>query len=91
MHPEVSFAADGRRQRRSRPTDRGRGRVAAGAARRGLEPPSYAPGEGYAADDLLDACAAAWTAAALRRRVRRDSLPDPPETFSDALPAAIWV
>ena len=29
----------------------------------GLEPPAYVRGQGYAADDLLDACAVAWTAA----------------------------
>jgi predicted RNase H-like nuclease len=41
-------------------------------------------------DDVLDAAAAAWTA----RRIadgRARPLPDPPETFSDAWPAAIWV
>ena len=56
----------------------------------GIEPPSYARGQGYAADDLLDACAAAWTAA---RAAPGDAetLPDPPETFTDSLPAAIWV
>jgi predicted RNase H-like nuclease len=43
-----------------------------------------------AVDDVLDAAAAAWSA----RRVVMDeaiSLPDPPEVFSDGLPAAIWV
>ena len=41
-------------------------------------------------DDLLDACAVAWTA---RRYAAGTaySLPDPPEVFSDGLPAAIWV
>jgi len=41
-------------------------------------------------DDVLDAAALAWTA----RRVERGeafSLPDPPEGFSDGIPAAIWV
>jgi predicted RNase H-like nuclease len=40
-------------------------------------------------DDVLDAAAAAWAA----RRVmlgRAQPLPDPPETFSDGWPAAIW-
>ena len=39
---------------------------------------------------MHDACAVAWTAA---RRVsgRSRSLPDPPEVFSDGIPAAIWV
>jgi len=41
-------------------------------------------------DDLLDACAVAWTA---RRYVsgQATSYPSPPEVFSDGLPAAIWV
>jgi predicted RNase H-like nuclease len=41
-------------------------------------------------DDILDAAVVAWSA----RRVARNaaiSLPDPPETFSDGLPCAIWV
>lgn len=40
-------------------------------------------------DDVLDAGAAAWTA----RRVadgQAQSMPDPPELFSDGWPAAIW-
>ncbi|HEX9352526.1 MAG TPA: DUF429 domain-containing protein [Streptosporangiaceae bacterium] len=46
-------------------------------------------GEQAGVDDVLDAAAAAWTA----RRVsqgRARCLPDPPETFSDGLPSAIW-
>ena len=91
VHPEVSFAAmDAASVVPAK-------RTAAGAASRekalraaGIEPPAYVRGQGYAADDLLDACAAAWTAA---RVARGDALtlPDPPETFSDALPASIWV
>lgn len=45
---------------------------------------------GAAVDDVLDAGVVAWTA----RRVclgEAISLPDPPEVFSDGLPAAIWV
>jgi predicted RNase H-like nuclease len=40
-------------------------------------------------DDMLDAAVAAWTA---RRYVSGEacSLPDPPETFTDGLPSAIW-
>ena len=40
-------------------------------------------------DDVLDAAAAAWAA----RRVLRgaaQAIPDPPETFSDGWPSAIW-
>jgi predicted RNase H-like nuclease len=47
-------------------------------------------GDGYAADDVLDACAAAWTAVRRTNGLAR-SLPEPPETFSDGIPAAIWV
>ena len=40
-------------------------------------------------DDMLDAAIAAWTA---RRYVAGEArpLPDPPETFTDGLPSAIW-
>lgn len=47
-------------------------------------------GDHASVDDILDACICAWTA----RRVTLGeavSLPDPPEMFSDGLPAAIWV
>jgi predicted RNase H-like nuclease len=90
-HPEVSFA--GMDATSVVPAKRS----AAGADSRagalrsvGLEPPAYVRGQGYAADDLLDACAAAWTAARVARG-EAESLPDPPETFSDGLPAAIHV
>jgi predicted RNase H-like nuclease len=56
----------------------------------GIGPPAYVRGQGYGAADLLDACAAAWTARRVASGVA-ESLPDPPETFSDGLPAAIWV
>jgi predicted RNase H-like nuclease len=49
-----------------------------------------AAGERAAVDDVLDAAAVAWTA----RRVahgRARCVPDPPETFSDGLAAAIWI
>ena len=90
-HPEVSFAAmDAASVVPAK-------RTAAGAAGRekalraaGIEPPAYVRGQGYAADDLLDACAAAWTAARVASGDAQ-TLPDPPETFSDSLPAAIWV
>jgi predicted RNase H-like nuclease len=41
-------------------------------------------------DDVLDAAAAAWTAGRVAAGTARP-LPDPPETFSDAWPVAIWV
>ena len=59
--------------------------AAAGVAR-----PSVLQGHGYAPDDVLDACAVAWTA---HRHAVGDarSLPDPPEVFCDGIPAAIVV
>jgi predicted RNase H-like nuclease len=45
---------------------------------------------GAAVDDLLDAAVVSWSG----RRVlsgQADSLPDPPEVFSDGWPSAIWV
>lgn len=47
-------------------------------------------GRAAAVDDVLDAGACAWTAARILATDAR-SLPDPPESFSDRLPAAIWV
>jgi predicted RNase H-like nuclease len=46
-------------------------------------------GQGYAVDDVLDACAVAWSAARHASGFARP-LPDPPEVFSDGIPAAIW-
>jgi predicted RNase H-like nuclease len=48
------------------------------------------PVRGAALDDLLDACAVAWTAARYANG-EAISLPDPAERFSDGLDAAIWV
>jgi predicted RNase H-like nuclease len=39
--------------------------------------------------DVLDAAAAAWTALRVAQGQTRP-MPDPPESFSDGLPAAIW-
>jgi predicted RNase H-like nuclease len=46
-------------------------------------------GEQAGVDDVLDAAAAAWTAWRVSQGSAR-CLPDPPETFSDGLPSAIW-
>ena len=56
----------------------------------GLTVPPYYAGSGFAEDDLLDACAAAWTAVRVATGTAR-SLPEEPERFSDGIPAAIWV
>jgi predicted RNase H-like nuclease/GrpB-like predicted nucleotidyltransferase (UPF0157 family) len=90
-HPEVTFAElDAACVVPSKTTVVGRETRRAALRRAGLEPPAYLRGHGYGPDDLLDACAVAWTA---RRYAAGTafSLPDPPEVFSDGLPAAIWV
>jgi predicted RNase H-like nuclease len=56
----------------------------------GLTPPPFYAGSGFAEDDLLDACAAAWTAVRCATGTAH-SLPAEPEVFSDGIPAAIWV
>jgi predicted RNase H-like nuclease len=91
VHPEVSFAAmDAASVVPAKRTAAGVESRECALRAAGIEPPPYVRGQGYAADDLLDACAAAWTAA---RAAGGDAetLPDPPETFTDSLPAAIWV
>jgi predicted RNase H-like nuclease len=40
-------------------------------------------------DDLVDACAAAWTAARIAQG-KAISFPDPPERDAFGLPIAIW-
>jgi predicted RNase H-like nuclease len=90
-HPEVSFAEIDPAcvvPSKTRPVGAAARRTALRST--GLEPPAYVRGQGYAADDLLDACAVAWTAARYAAGPAY-SLPDPPEVFSDGIPAAIWV
>ena len=91
VHPEVSFAAiDPVCVVASKKTREGRDARASALRGAGLELPDVRRGPTFAVDDLLDACAVAWSA----RRVLRGeavSLPDPPEYFSDGIPAAIWV
>lgn len=90
-HPEVSFAAiDPASVVFSKRTPEGMGIRRQALQGAGLEPPPYERGRGYARDDLLDACVLAWTAARVAGGVA-DTLPDPPEVFSDGLPAAIHV
>lgn len=49
-----------------------------------------AAGEQARVDDVLDAAVVAWTAQRVAAGEARP-LPDPPETFSDGIPCAIWV
>ncbi|MGO4603926.1 DUF429 domain-containing protein [Terrabacter sp. 2YAF2] len=89
-HPEVSFAAmTGAPILASKRTDDGRDRRLDALAAAGIARPSVLQGQGYAADDVLDACAVAWSAARHAAGLARP-VPDPPEVFSDGIPAAIW-
>ena len=91
-HPEVCFAAmAGAALAYAKKTWAGeelRRRLLAGA---GIELPADlgAAGGEAAVDDVLDAAAAAWTAARIAAGTAH-RLPDPPEVFSDGLPSAIW-
>src|SRR5215475_4780884 len=93
VHPEVSFAAlAGAPLTERKHTWAGavrRRRLLAEAAGITLADDIGPAGHGAAVDDVLDAAVVAWTA---RRVARGDArpLPDPPETFSDGLQAAIW-
>jgi predicted RNase H-like nuclease len=91
VHPEVSFArmAGAPLLARKKDTDGVRARREALAAHGIVAPPWYR-GAGFGEDDLLDACAVAWTAVRHALGVS-ESYPDVPEVFSDGIPAAIWV
>lgn len=91
VHPEVSFAEmAGAPLLANKRTAPGREARIAALAAAGVPRPSVLQGRGYAADDVLDACAVVWTAARHAAGLAR-SLPDPPEVFSDGIPAAIRV
>lgn len=92
VHPEVSFATLA-----GQPLPHGKATWAGAELRRslladvGLALPSGLGPAGTRAgvDDVLDAAVAAWTAARVRDGDAQ-SLPDPPESFSDGIAAAIW-
>ena len=89
VHPEVSFArmAGAPLLARKKDADGVRARREV-LASHGIVAPPWFRGAGFAEDDLLDACAAAWTAVRHSLGVS-ESLPATPEVFSDGLPAAI--
>ena len=91
VHPEVSFArmAGAPVLARKKDADGVRARREALAAH-GIVAPAYFRGAGFGEDDLLDACAAAWTAVRHSLGVSQ-SFPEVPEVFSDGIPAAIRV
>ncbi len=90
VHPEVSFTTmtGGPLPGKRTPEGQQARLEALGAA--GVARPSVLKGSGYAPDDVLDACAVAWSA---HRRATGEArwLPDPPEVFSDGIRAAIVV
>ena len=90
VHPEVCFATmTGAPILPGKKTDEGRDLRLAALAAAGIPRPSVLTGSGYGADDVIDACAVAWTAARYASGLAT-SLPDPPEVFSDGIEAAIW-
>jgi predicted RNase H-like nuclease len=91
VHPEVSFARMAGAPLLSRKKEAaGVHERRAVLERAGIPAPAWFRGSGFGEDDLLDACAAAWTAVRHARR-ESESLPPVPEVFSDGIPAAIWV
>lgn len=90
VHPEVSFTALGADTRLPKKTALGAEIRVAALAAAGLTVPAAPYGAGVGRDDVLDACAVAWTA---RRHLRGGSrrLPEVAQRFSDGLPAAIHV
>lgn len=92
VHPELAFARlAGTPLPHSKSTYNGaaqRRQLLAGAGIR-LAEDLGAAGSAAGSADILDAAAAAWTALQFAQGKTRP-MPDPPETFSDGLPAAIW-
>jgi len=89
VHPELSFATmAGTPMTHPKKTEAGAAERLAALAAAGVARPSVLSGSGYAVDDVLDACAVAWTAG---RRASGEALshPDPPEIFGDGIAAAI--
>lgn len=90
VHPEVSFTALGADTVWSKKTSAGAATRVCALRKAEIVVPKrpYPPGVG--SDDVLDACAVAWTARRHASGVSR-SLPEVAERFSDGLPAAIHV
>jgi len=92
VHPELSFATmAGWPPEFGKRTPDGRADRLARLRAAGLDVAHLlaARPRGVAADDLLDAAAAAWSAARVADGTA-ECRPDPPECFSDGWPAAIW-
>ncbi len=90
VHPEVSFTTMTGGPLPGKRTPEGQQARLDALAAAGVARPSVLKGSGYAPDDVLDACAVAWSA---HRRATGEArwLPDPPEVFSDGIRATIVV
>ena len=90
-HPELSFARmNGAPVLAKKKSPDGVAERRELLSRAGLAIPAMFAGMGFEQDDLLDACAIAWTA--VRHATGRSvSYPADPEVFSDGISAAIWV
>lgn len=89
VHPELSFARMAGAPILARKKDEAGVRARREALdAHGVLAPAWFRGSGFAEDDLLDACAAAWSA--VRHSLGlAESFPAVPEVFSDGIPAAI--
>jgi predicted RNase H-like nuclease/ADP-ribose pyrophosphatase YjhB (NUDIX family) len=91
VHPELSFARMAGSPVLASKKDPGGARARREAlAAHGIVAPPWFRGAGFGEDDLLDACAAAWSAVRHSLEVS-ESFPATPEVFSDGVPAAIRV
>lgn len=87
-HPELSFTRmAGAPMAHAKKSSAGAAERRAALAVAGIAVPARPSGAG--ADDLLDACAVAWSAGRIVRG-EGESHPASPEVFSDGWPAAIW-
>lgn len=92
IHPEVSFTRMiGRPPRASKKSWHGQAERIAALSRAGIQLDDVRPEVGalVAADDLIDAAAAAWSAARWLAGAARP-LPDPPPLDDSGRPVAIW-
>lgn len=91
VHPEVSFTRMAGAPVLARKKDpEGASARREALAAHGIVAPAWFRGAGFGEDDLLDACAAAWSGVRHSLGVS-ESFPAQPEVFSDGIPAAIWV
>lgn len=91
VHPELSFATMAGAPLQTRKHDDGGVQERIGVLlAHGISLPARRGATSPTTHDVLDAAAAAWSAARVARGAAI-SLPDPPEVFSDGLQAAIWL